>query len=78
LFFVVLFGYYFLAELFFSRTIGKWASFTKVVSQKNKKPKVLQILVRSLVRLIIIDMFFIPFLDKTLHDYVSKTEVVEI
>ncbi len=78
LFFVVLFFYYFLAELFFKRTIGKLISFTKVVSHSNTKPNVLQILIRSLVRLIIIDMFFIPFLDKTLHDYLSKTEVVEI
>lgn len=78
LYFSVLFGYYFLCELFFARTLGKKFSFSKVVNNQNKRPNVLQILIRSLVRLTIIDMFFIPFLDKTLHDYISKTNVVEI
>jgi hypothetical protein len=32
---------------------------------------------RSASRLVLIDMFFIPFLDKTLHDFFSNTEVVE-
>jgi uncharacterized RDD family membrane protein YckC len=78
LYFTVLFVYYFLCELVFSRTLGKLVSFTKVVNQFGKRPNVLQILIRSVVRLTIIDMFFIPFLDKTLHDYLSKTVVVEI
>lgn len=77
LFFAVLFGYYFLCELIFKRTIGKFFSFTKVVTNKNETPGILQILIRSLVRLTVIDMFFIPVFDKTLHDYLSKTEVVE-
>lgn len=78
LFFVVLFFYYFLLELLFKRTVGKFLSFTKVVTTKNTKPNMAQIFVRSLIRLTIIDMFFIPFLDKTLHDYLSKTLVVEV
>jgi len=78
LFFAVLFFYYFLTELFFKRTVGKIMSYTKVVTSNNTKPGFFQILIRSLTRLLIIDMFFIPFLDKTLHDYLSKTEVVEI
>lgn len=78
LYFTVLFCYYFLCELFFARTLGKKMSFSKVVNTQNKRPNPLQILIRSLVRLTIIDMFFIPFLDKTLHDYLSKTDVVEI
>ncbi|HXL54878.1 MAG TPA: RDD family protein, partial [Chitinophagaceae bacterium] len=62
----------------FSRTPGKWLSLSKVVNKKGKKTSFLQILLRSIVRLTIIDCFFIPFLDKPLHDYVSKTEVVEV
>ncbi len=77
-FFPVLFLYYTFFESVFARTPGKWMSYTKVVNQKNSKPSFVQVLIRSLVRLTIIDMFFIPFLDKTLHDYVSKTEVVEV
>ena len=74
----ILFLYYTFFEAAFAATPGKWLSFSKVVNEKNTKPKFWQILVRSVVRLTIIDMFFIPFLDKTLHDYLSKTDVVEI
>jgi uncharacterized RDD family membrane protein YckC len=77
-FFSTMFIYYFLLESFFSRTVGKWVTHTIVVDTKGMKPTVTLILIRSLIRLTLIDMFFIPFLDKTLHDYVSKTEVVEV
>jgi len=70
--------YYLVFETLFKRTPGKWLSFTRVVTNKGGRPSFLQILIRTLVRLTIIDCFFIPFLDKTLHDYVSKTDVVEI
>ena len=78
IFFAILFVYYFLLELLFKRTVGKFLSYSKVVNNNNGKPSFIQIFIRSLVRLTIIDMFFIPFLDKTLHDYLSKTNVVEI
>lgn len=78
LFFAALFVYYFLLESFSGRTLGKLLSYSKVVTVQGKKPSVIKIFVRSLMRLTIVDMFFIPFLDKPLHDYVSKTEVVEI
>lgn len=78
LFFTVLFFYYTILEIIFGRTIGKFLSFSKVVNNQNRKPNFIQIIIRSIVRLTIIDMFFIPFLDKTLHDYLSKTNVVEI
>ncbi|MBN8836276.1 MAG: RDD family protein [Sphingobacteriia bacterium] len=74
----VLFVYYFLFETFFARTPGKWATYSKVVNGAGEKPGSTAVFLRSVVRLTIIDMFFIPFLDKTLHDYVSKTEVVEV
>ena len=73
----ILFLYYLLFESLFSRTPGKWLSISKVVNAKGAKPNFFQIVLRSLVRLTVIDAFFLPFLDKTLHDYVSKTEVVE-
>jgi len=78
LFFASIFVYYFICETLFARTLGKLASFTKVVTDAGKRPNILQTFIRSLIRLTIIDMFFIPFLnDKTLHDYLSKTNVVE-
>ena len=76
-FFGTLFIYYTLFESLFSRTPGKWVTYSKVVNRQGKRPSFFQVLLRSIARLIIIDMFFIPFLDKTLHDFLSKTEVVE-
>src|SRR6476660_5766216 len=76
-FWIILFLYYILFESIFSRTPGKWLSLSKVVNKNGKKASFLQILLRSIARLTIIDCFFIPFLDKPLHDYLSKTEVVE-
>ena len=77
-FFISLFVYYFIFELIWKRTPGKWISISKVVTKDGKKPNFFQIFIRSLVRLIVIDCFFIPFLDgKTLHDYLSGTVVIE-
>ena len=75
-FFGVLFVYYTILEIVFARTPGKWFTQTKVVNKSGSKPSVIEIIIRSIVRLTIIDMFFIPFLDKPLHDYISKTDVV--
>ena len=76
-FFGTLFMYYSIFESLFARTPGKWLSHSKVVKTNGSKPGFLQIIVRSLVRITIIDMFCYPFLEKTLHDYVSKTELVQ-
>ena len=73
-----LFVYYTFFEAIFARTPGKFLSYSKVVTNKGKKPNILWIVLRSLVRLTLIDLFFQPFLGKTLHDYLSKTDVVEI
>jgi uncharacterized RDD family membrane protein YckC len=76
---VTLVVYYFLFESIFKRTPGKWFSMSKVISQNAQNPSVIRILIRSLVRLIVIDCFFIPFLNnRTLHDYLSGTLVVEV
>lgn len=76
-FFGTLFLYYSIFESLFARTPGKWFSHSKVVKTNGSKPGFLQIIVRSLIRITIIDMFCYPFLEKTLHDYVSKTELVQ-
>lgn len=77
-FFGIQFFFYLAFESIFARTPGKWLTFTKAVNKNGGRPSFFQIFLRSIVRLTIIDCFFIPILDKTLHDYVSKTEVVEI
>ncbi|WP_153796460.1 RDD family protein [Foetidibacter luteolus] len=77
-FYIMLVLYYIIFESIFKRTPGKWLSYSKVVNRQGGKPTFLQVIIRSLIRLTIIDCFFFPFLDKTLHDYLSKTEVVEV
>lgn len=76
-FFGTMFFYCLLFETFFAKTPGKWFTQTKVVNLSGNKPSFFAIVLRSFIRLTIIDVFFIPFIDKTLHDYVSKTVVVE-
>jgi hypothetical protein len=77
-FFATLFVYYFLMELIFTRTVGKFLSMTKVVTTTHKRPGLIAIFIRSILRLTIVDCFFIAFWEKPLHDKLSKTEVVEI
>lgn len=76
-FFGFLFVYYFVWESITARTPGKMVSLTRVVTLKGTRPALWQIFIRSLVRLFLPDLFFLPFLGVTLHDYVSKTRVVQ-
>ncbi len=77
-FFTVLFVYYTFFESVFARTPAKWLSYSKVVDDAGNKPSFIQVMIRSFVRLTLIDLFFLPLLEKTLHDYISKTDVVEV
>lgn len=76
-FFGILVIYYLFFESIFKRTPGKWISYSKVTTLDGKKPSFTAILIRTVSRLIIIDLFFIPLLGKPLHDYLSKTTLVE-
>lgn len=77
-FFGILFLYYFLFEIIFGRTPAKFFTYSKVVNHQGKKASLLAVLLRTITRLTLIDLFFIPFLGKPLHDYVSRTTLVEI
>ena len=76
-FFFGFFIYYFLLELIFQRTIGKYITKTKVefVEANNKT---LQIFIRTLMRFIPLEPLSIFFFndDSMWHDRVSKTRVV--
>ena len=76
-FFGSVFVYYTFFEAIFARTPAKWFTSTKVVTTTGGKPSLGWIIIRSLVRITIVDLFFLPFLGKTLHDYLSKTQVVQ-
>ena len=78
---LITFLYYLIFEAIWKRTPGKWLSLSKVVSENGGRPSFGQIVIRSFARVIgvvIIDSILLSFINKTLHDYVSKTEVVEI
>ena len=75
------FVYYLFFEAIWKRTPGKWLALTRVVNRAGGKPSFFQILTRSVFRVlgvIVVDSVFLSFLGKTLHDYVSKTEVIEV
>ena len=76
--FLMYFLYYFLQELIWKKTIGKHITKTIVVSKLNtEKYFFWQILFRTLVRLIIIDVFSYLFTNCGLHDLLSKTETIK-
>ncbi len=77
-FFATIFVYCTFFESIWSRTPGKWLTMSKVRNTKGGKPAFYQVLLRSLLRLTLIDCFFIPFLDHPLHDALSGTRVVEV
>jgi uncharacterized RDD family membrane protein YckC len=77
-FYVTLFFYYTFFEIIAGRTPGKWLSMTRVRTTAGQKPAFYQILLRSLLRLTIVDPFFIAVLKRPLHDALSKTRVVEV
>jgi uncharacterized RDD family membrane protein YckC len=73
---VVRFLYYFLFEVIFQRTPGKIFTRTIVVTHKGEKPKLLSILIRTMVRFLIPLNEFSIFFGELLHDKLSKTTVI--
>lgn len=75
---IILMVYFIFFETIFQRTPGKYLSLSKVVNVQGLPPSWMSILIRTIIRLTIIDGFFIPFLQMPLHDFLSETRVVEI
>ncbi|OAB28211.1 Uncharacterized membrane protein YckC, RDD family [Flavobacterium fryxellicola] len=74
---VVLFFYYLIMELYFSRTFGKYFTKTMVVKYNGSKPNVKSIVLRTLVRMIPIEAFsFLSDNARGWHDTLSVTYVV--
>jgi uncharacterized RDD family membrane protein YckC len=71
--------YYSLFEANTGRSIGKYITKTKVVTEKGDKPKFKAILIRSLCRSIPFDaLSFLGSDASGWHDSISKTKVVEV
>ncbi|QES90184.1 RDD family protein [Rhizosphaericola mali] len=77
IFSAVLVVYYVLGEGIFGKSLGKKMTYTIIVKKDGGAASFGQILIRSLVRLIPIDFMFIPFTDRTLHDILSNTYIIE-
>lgn len=67
--------YFFICEFVYGKTIGKKIFKLEVVYVKKDLKS---IFIRTIVRLIPIDVFFILINRRTLHDILSKTNVVRI
>lgn len=77
-FFGIQFIYYFLFESITGRSPGKMLTYSKVITKEGGKPGLPAVFIRSVIRLTIIEAFLFPVLeDRTLHDYLSGTYVVE-
>jgi len=73
------FLYYFLFEYFTGQTLGKLATKSKVISLTiNSGSYFLQILIRTLMRFIPIDILSYLFSANGLHDWISKTKVIKL
>lgn len=73
------FLYYFLFESIKGQTIGKIITRSKVVSKtKNKKYFLVQILTRTLLRFLPLDMLTYIFSFRGLHDWISKTTIIKL
>lgn len=71
------FLYYTILESAFGKTLGKVITKTNVVDIYGNKPRVLTIMLRSIVRLIPFAALVIFFTNsRTLHDMLSKTYVI--
>lgn len=72
------FIYYFILECAFGKTIGKMITKTKVVSENSKsRPSVIQVSIRTIVRMIPAYFLSYFFIGKGLHDHFSKTILIK-
>ena len=77
LFFSSFIGYYIIMENKFQKTLGKMVTKSKVVRITGEKPKLSEIINRTLSRLIPLDRISFLFRKNGIHDYLSKTIVIK-
>lgn len=75
---IIVFLYYFLTEVYFSRTFAKYFTKTLVVTKDGTRPKIHKIFIRTLTRFIPFEgLTFLSSNIKGLHDLFSNTYVVK-
>ena len=70
-------AYYSVLEFYFHKTLGKFLTRTKVVNRDGGEITFLTIFIRTISRLIPIDIFYYLFSKKGLHDRLSSTLVIK-
>lgn len=66
-------SYFFISEYLYNKTVGKKLFKLEVIfAERDLK----SIMIRTIIRLVPIDIFFILIFKKTLHDILSKTDVI--
>jgi uncharacterized RDD family membrane protein YckC len=75
---LILFLYYFLTEVYFSRTLAKLVTRTVVVTSDGSKPTIKMIFIRTLSRFIIFEgLSYLGSVSRGWHDSLSGTYVVK-
>ncbi|MFK8046644.1 MAG: RDD family protein [Crocinitomicaceae bacterium] len=77
LYFSVFLIYYVMMESTSQKTVGKYITKTKVISDSGRKANFGEILGRTIYRLIPFDALSYIFVNNGIHDYLSKTTVVK-
>ena len=77
LIFVIFMLYYGVSEFVFQKTLGKYFTKTKVVTNEGEKPGIITILIRTLCRLIPFDRLSFLIFKKGFHDKLSETQVIK-
>lgn len=77
-FYLVYLAYYFTFEFFLGQTVGKMITRTKVVDNYQKKPSIIKIILRTLLRLNPFDYLSYLFGHSLgSHDVISKTILIK-
>ena len=75
--FIVFFLYYIVMEISYQKTLGKFLTKTKVVSENDTRASYGEIIFRTVCRLIPFDWISFFFKEQGFHDNFSKTKVVK-
>lgn len=76
--FAIYFLYFYITEMYFSRTFGKYFTKTMVVFRDGSRPKMIAVIVRTLSRFIPFEgISFLGKRNRGIHDLFSDTYVVK-
>lgn len=70
-------SYYLIFEGISNKTIGKYLTKTKIIRNDGKQPSLIHIDVRTIIRIVPLDIFSYLFSSNGWHDRFSKTIVIE-